>query len=156
MTKRESGLGDVLAHINATHREIDSHPVTGGPGRSLLLRRTYAYPVEDLWNACTDPQRLGRWLAPVEGELRPGGTFRVVGQACGRVLRCDGPHLLKVTWEYGEGTPTEVELRLSPDGHGGTVFELRHSSAAEAIDELVRTEGPLGAVENGAGWDLTL
>ncbi|KNB51882.1 SRPBCC domain-containing protein [Streptomyces caatingaensis] len=146
----------VLGQINAAHREINSYPVSSGEGRSLLIRRTYDAPVEDVWDACTRPSRIGRWLAPVRGDFRIGGAFEVEGNASGQVLRCERPELLKVTWEYGRGAATEVEVRLARNPAGGTVFELRHASAAELVDELVRTEGLVGAVRNGAGWDLVL
>ncbi|WP_291413881.1 hypothetical protein [Actinophytocola sp.] len=64
--------------VNATHREIGDHAVATGEGRSLLLRRAYDAPIEDAWSACTDPDRISRWLAPVKGEhgdrrALPGG-----------------------------------------------------------------------------------
>ena len=30
----------------------------------------------DLWDAMTDPQRLARWIAEVEGDLRVGGVVQ--------------------------------------------------------------------------------
>src|SRR5216683_2714019 len=33
--------------------------------------------IDDLWSALTDPGRLARWLGEVEGDLRPGGAFRL-------------------------------------------------------------------------------
>ncbi|MBH1933596.1 SRPBCC family protein [Streptomyces sp. AV19] len=146
----------VLGQINAAHREINSYPVSSGEGRSLLIRRTYDACIEDVWDACTRPSRIGRWLAPVRGDFRVGGAFEVEGNASGRVLRCERPRLLKVTWDYGLDAATEVEVRLSPAPGGSTVFELRHASPSELVDELVRTEGLAGAVRNGAGWDLVL
>jgi hypothetical protein len=49
---------DIVNQINATHREIGSHPVATGEGRSLLLRRSYDAPIEDVWSACTEPDRI--------------------------------------------------------------------------------------------------
>ncbi|HET6356187.1 SRPBCC family protein [Streptomyces sp.] len=149
-------MSNVLDQINAAHREISTYPVATGEGRSLLLRRTYDASADDVWDACTDPKRISRWLAPVTGDLQLGGAFQIEGRANGEILHCDKPRLLKVTWEYGQGSVTEVEIRLSKDSKGGTVFELRHASPAEIVDELVRTQGPAGAVANGAGWDLVL
>ena len=147
---------DIVNQINATHREIGNHRVASGPGRSVLLRRTYDATVADVWSACTDPDRIARWLAPVEGDLRRGGTFQLKGNAGGEILRCEEPRLLAVTWAFGEGMTTEVELRLSSGPVGGTVLELEHSSPAEVVDELVRTYGPGGTIGIGGGWDLAL
>jgi uncharacterized protein YndB with AHSA1/START domain len=147
---------DIVNQINATHREIGDRAVATGDGRSLLLRRAYDASIEDVWNACTDPDRISRWLAPVSGDLRLGGTFELKGNASGEILRCEEPHLLKVTWALGEGMVTEVELRLTPGDDGGTVVELEHASPAEIVDELVRTYGPGGTIGIGGGWDLAL
>lgn len=147
---------DIVDQINAIHREIGNQPVATGEGRSLLLRRTYDAPLEDVWSACTEPDRISRWLAPIYGDLRLGGTFQLKDNAGGTILRCEEPRLIKVTWTLGEGMPTEVEVRLEPSEDGGTVMELEHASPAEIVDELVRTYGPGGTIGIGGGWDLTL
>ena len=147
---------DIVNQINAVHREVGTHPVSTGAGRSLLLRRTYDATVDDVWDACTTPGRLGRWLGQVDGDLRLGGTFQLKDNAGGQILRCEAPHLLAVTWSFGGGMDTEVELRLAPGPDGGTVLELEHSSPAEVVDELVRQYGPGGTIGIGGGWDLAL
>lgn len=147
---------DIVNQVNATHRGIGKLPVATGEGRSLLLRRSYGAPIEDVWNACTDPDRISRWLTPIEGDLRPGGTYQLKDNAGGEILRCEEPRLIKVTWIFGEGMPTEVEVRFAPDGDGGTVLELEHASPAEIVDELVRTYGPGHTIGIGCGWDLAL
>jgi uncharacterized protein YndB with AHSA1/START domain len=147
---------DIVNQVNATHREIGSLPVATGPGRSLLLRRSYAAPIEDVWSACTDPDRISRWLAPVEGDLRLGGTYQLKDNAGGEILRCEEPRLLKVTWNFGPGMATEVEVRLAPGGDGGTVLELEHASPAEVVDGLVQAHGPGMTIGIGCGWDLAL
>ncbi|WP_238008521.1 SRPBCC family protein [Dactylosporangium sp. AC04546] len=147
---------DIVNQINATQREIGDQAVATGAGRSVLLRRVYDAAIEDVWSACTDPERLGRWLGPVEGDLRVGGTFQLKDNAGGEILRCEEPRLIKVTWVLGEGMPTEVEVRLAPTDDGGTSFELEHASPAQVVDELVRTYGPGGTIGIGCGWDLAL
>jgi uncharacterized protein YndB with AHSA1/START domain len=147
---------DIVNQINATHREIGSLPVASGEGRSVLLRRTYDATVEDVWDACTDPERLARWFGQVDGDLRVGGTFQIKDNAGGTVVRCEQPRLLKVTWSYGGGVDTEVEVRLVPHGTGGTVLELEHSSPAGFVEEMVSTYGPGGILGIGGGWDITL
>lgn len=141
---------DIVNQINATHREIGNQAVASGEGRSLLLRRTYDASIEDVWSACTEPDRISRWLAPIDGELRLGGTFQLKDNAGGEILRCEEPHLIKVTWAMGEGMLTEVEVRLTP-GDGGTILELEHASPAKIVDEMVRTYGPGGTIGIGGG-----
>ncbi|MFB9235836.1 SRPBCC domain-containing protein [Plantactinospora siamensis] len=147
---------DIVNQINATQRRLGEQAVATGPGRSVLLRRTYDAPIKDVWDACTDPERLGRWLGPIEGDLRRGGTFQLKDNAGGEILECEEPRLIKVTWILGEGMPTEVEVRLSPGDDGGTRFELEHASPARIVDELVRAYGPGGTIGIGCGWDLAL
>lgn len=55
----------------------------------------------------------------------------------------------------GPGMATEVEVRLVPDGYE-TVLELKHTTPADVLDELVRSCGPGGNIGVGAGWDITL
>ncbi|MEV6157279.1 SRPBCC domain-containing protein [Nonomuraea sp. NPDC052129] len=73
---------DIVNQINATHREIGNQPVAAGAGRSLL-RRTSDASTEDVWSTCTDPDRIRRWLAPIDGDLRLGGTFQLKDNAGG-------------------------------------------------------------------------
>ncbi|MGW4801860.1 SRPBCC family protein, partial [Nonomuraea sp. NPDC004297] len=146
---------DIVNQINATRREIGNQPVTTGAGRSLLLRRTYDASIEDVWSACTDPDRIGRWLTPIEGDLRLGGTFQLKDNAGGEILRCEKPRLIKVTWVLGDAMPTELEVRLTPGGDG-TVLELEHAAPAETVDEMARTYGPGVTIGIGVGWDLAL
>src|SRR5579864_5373626 len=58
--------------------------------------------IDDLWSALTDPARLARWYGQVEGDLRPGGEFRLYLEAdgwdgTGRVEACEPPGRLLVT-----------------------------------------------------------
>lgn len=145
-----------IDQINATHREIGNAAVASGEGRSLLLRRTYDAPIEDVWSACTDRDRLSRWFGQVDGDLRLGGTFQVKDNASGEIMVCEEPRLLKVTWALGPGMVTEVEVRLTPDDDGGTVLELEHATPAEVLEEMVRSYGPGGTIGVGGGWDITL
>ena len=110
----------------------------------------YDTPPEDLWDACTNPERIARWFLPVSGDLRPGGRYEFEGNASGTIERCEPPHSLAATWEYG-GQTSWVELRLMPEAEGRTRFALEH--IAHVDDEIWAQFGP-GAV--GIGWDLAL
>jgi uncharacterized protein YndB with AHSA1/START domain len=63
-----------------------------------MIRRRYEAPIEDVWDACTDPRRLNRWFLQVTGELRAGGTFQLAGNARGEIVRCEPPRLLTLSW----------------------------------------------------------
>lgn len=144
-------MSDIVGQIYDVSREVSSRSLPAGEGNSILLRRRYDAPIEEVWNACTDPERINRWFLPITGELHLGGTYQLQGNAGGEILRCEPPHLLQVTWVFGDSPPSEVAVRLSPDPEGGTLFELEHTLPLDPA--LWADYGP-GAV--GVGWDLTL
>ncbi|MFD3436963.1 SRPBCC family protein [Streptomyces sp. NPDC058685] len=145
-------MSDIVDRINDIHREVGSRAVPSGEARTVVLRRTYDAAVEDVWDACTDPERISRWFLPVSGDLRLGGHYQLEGNAGGEVLRCEPPELLKVSWLFGENPGfSEVQVRLTPEADERTVFELEH--VAVVPPEMWDRFGP-GAV--GVGWDLGL
>jgi uncharacterized protein YndB with AHSA1/START domain len=138
-----------------TEREIGSRDAATGEGQSILMRRRYEAEIEDVWDAVTNPDRLGRFFMKPAGELREGGTFSFEGNARGEILRCDPPRLLRITWVYGEPTGDEVEVRLWPEGDDRTVLELEHSSPGRLTDRLLN-DPESGIWGLGAGWELGL
>jgi uncharacterized protein YndB with AHSA1/START domain len=142
---------DIHAPIRDTHRAVGAGRIAAGEARTVLLRRTYPAPPEEVWDACTSADRIARWFLPVTGDLRAGGKYQLEGNAGGEILRCEPPHLLRVTWLFGGSPPAEVELRLSPAPGGGTVLELEHTAV---VDPAFWARFGPGAV--GVGWDLAL
>jgi uncharacterized protein YndB with AHSA1/START domain len=140
-----------------THREVRRRRIAAGDARTALIRRHYDAPVADVWDACTSPERLRRWLSPVSGDLRVGGTFQMEGNAHGEILRCEPPRLLAVTWVYGDRPADEVALRLRPDDDGGgTVLELEHASVVEHAPMTIDGR-PVDAILGvGIGWEMPL
>lgn len=120
-----------------------------GDGSAARLRRRFDAPVEKVWSACTDRDQLRRWFADIGGDLREGATLTFdVGAPCkltSRILRCEPPHNLLLTWSYPGREIDEVELRLTRD-RDGTIVELEHRS-----DD--KTEWWIGA---GSGWEYAL
>jgi uncharacterized protein YndB with AHSA1/START domain len=108
------------------HRTIDA-----GEARVAVLTRTYETSVEDLWDACTDPERLARWYTTVTGEFRVGGMFDQVNMGGGVITVCDAPHHLKVV--LGKGGVDEIEVRISPGPRDGTAtLELQHATTLDS------------------------
>jgi uncharacterized protein YndB with AHSA1/START domain len=138
---------DVAHEINSADRRVGSRTLEAGEARTLTVSRVYETTPEDLWEACTDPERISRWFLPVSGDLRPGGRFEFKGNASGTIERCEPPHSIDATWEYG-GQVSWVELRLTAEADGRARFALEHIAHVE--DELWDQYGP-GAV--GVGWD---
>ena len=138
---------DVIHQISSVDRQVASRTLEAGEARTLTISRVYDTPPEDLWDACTNPERISRWFLPISGDLRPGGRYEFQGNASGTIERCDPPHSVNATWEYG-GQISWVELRLTPEPDGGTRLALEHIAHVE--DEFWDQFGP-GAV--GVGWD---
>lgn len=139
---------DVSEQINSVRRQVGTRTLEAGEARSVTISQTYDTDIEDLWDACTNPERIPRWFLPVSGELRLGGRYHLEGNASGTIEACDPPKSFAATWEFGGGM-SWIEVRLSPDT-GGTRFELEHIAH---VSEHWTEFGP-GAV--GIGWDLGL
>jgi uncharacterized protein YndB with AHSA1/START domain len=140
---------DVLTVIGAVQRRVETVPRDGKDAKVAHAVRTYDAAIEDVWDALTNPERLPRWFLPVSGDLRPGGRYQFEGNAGGEVERCDKPHAVAVTWEFG-GEVSWLEVRLSETGDA-TLLELVHTAY---VDPERWTEFGPGAV--GVGWDLSL
>lgn len=100
--------------------------------------------IDDLWSAITEPQRLGQWVAKVEGDLRLGGQFRASftsgWDGPGRVDVCDPPRHLLVTMSQDDDDQTVISAELAPEGDKTRiVLEER----GLPLDE---------AAAHGAGW----
>ncbi|MFI6454861.1 SRPBCC family protein [Streptosporangium amethystogenes] len=140
---------DVTRQISAVRRQVGSRVLEAGETRVVTISQTYDTEIEDLWDACTNPERIPRWFLPVSGDLRLHGRYQLQGNAGGRIERCDPPKSYAATWEYG-GDVSWIEVRLTAEPGGGTRFELEHIAH---VDDRWEEFGP-GAV--GVGWDLGL
>jgi uncharacterized protein YndB with AHSA1/START domain len=141
---------DVTHQINAVTRTVGTRTLEAGEARVVAISQTYDADLDDLWDACTNAERIPRWFLPVTGDLRVGGRYQLQGNAGGTVERCDPPHGFAATWEYG-GEVSWIEVRLTEVSDGRTRFELEH--IAHVDDERWAEFGP-GAV--GIGWDLAV
>ena len=142
---------DPTAAVDATHREIRDTTRDGRPARVLVAERSYPTPAGDVWDALTNPDRIGRWLLPISGDLRLGGHYQLAGNAGGTIETCEPPRHLGVTWEY-EGGISWVDVHLAESGDH-TSLRLEHLAFTDDFAEKWDEFGP-GAV--GVGWDLTL
>ncbi|WP_433385100.1 SRPBCC family protein [Micromonospora sp. KLBMP9576] len=141
---------DATEQINAVRRQLGRRVLEAGEARVMTISQTYDAPLADLWDACTNAERIPRWFMPVSGDLRLHGRYQLEGNAGGTIERCDPPKGFAATWEYGEEV-SWIEVRLTPAGDGRTRFELEH--VAHVDQERWDQFGP-GAL--GVGWDLAL
>jgi uncharacterized protein YndB with AHSA1/START domain len=120
MTSNASGGSRILGSMRAAD----------GVG-VVRIEDRYDTTIDDLWSALTDPDRLARWYGQVEGDLRPGGAFRVYLEAddvesTGRIEACEPPQRLLVTtretdesYRKGQGVPpfdAAIDATLTADG----------------------------------------
>ncbi|WP_233491238.1 SRPBCC family protein [Blastococcus sp. TBT05-19] len=109
-------------------------------GRQRLeFRRSWPDPIEDVWSALTEPDRLARWIGTYDGERAPGatGTFTMThedqhaGDAM-QIVACEPPHRLVVQWvqeQDGAGI-WRIDLDLSVEA-GRTVLRFVQVFPAE-------------------------
>ena len=146
---------DVIREIEAVRREVGQDRIPAGDGRSVRLERDYDAPIEEVWDAVTNPERIGRWFLPISGDYRIGGRYQLEGNAGGQILECARPNHLKVTWVYGPSNNatdiSEVLVRLSSVDAGTTRLLLQHTAVVP--EDRWEEYGP-GAV--GVGWDGAL
>ncbi|HLY15019.1 MAG TPA: SRPBCC domain-containing protein [Candidatus Limnocylindrales bacterium] len=123
----------------------------------VRIEDRYDTGIEDLWSALTEPRRLAGWHGQVEGDLRPGGEFRLYletddVESTGRVEACEPPRRLLVTtretdesWRRGQGVPpfdSTIEATLTADG-GQTILAIEARGM------------PLDVIAFfGAGWQI--
>ena len=133
---------DIANQINAIGRQVATDAETA----TVTLQRRYPAAVSDVWEAITEPDRVCRWFLPLTGDLRPGGAFQIEGHAGGKILSCEPPEHLRVT--FG-GEDSLVDVRLSAEGEQ-TLLILEHSVP------LSLAGSSAGALYVGPGWDGAL
>jgi uncharacterized protein YndB with AHSA1/START domain len=111
---------------------------------AVRVEDVYDTDIADLWSAITEPGRLARWIAVVEGDLTLGGTvqarFTSTWEGPGRIDVCDAPNRLLLTMEPGTEDEAEIEAVLTAEG--------------ERTRLVVEERGlPLDVLhKHGAGW----
>jgi uncharacterized protein YndB with AHSA1/START domain len=91
-------------------------------GRGVVrMEDRYDTDIDDLWSALTDPSRLARWVADVDGDPRLGGEFHARftsgWEGLLRVDVCEPPRRLLLTSGVGEPDETVIEAHLASDGN---------------------------------------
>ena len=136
--------------------KIAGHACAGSttPSGAVRVEDVYDTDIDDLWEACTDPDRLARWIAEVSGDLRVGGhraprLHQHLGRA-GVIETCEAPHHLLLTTQPGTDEEGQVEAWLTaegcavpPRGGGARPAGRAHcTSTARAGRRTWRTCGP--------------
>jgi uncharacterized protein YndB with AHSA1/START domain len=125
----------------------------------VRIEDRYDTDIDDLWSAVTEPERLARWWGRVDGDLRPGGDFRLFIESAGldstgRVEACEPPRRFRVT------TRESVESWAAgpPDAPRpfDSVIEITLTAAGEQTILVIEVSGlPLDKIAfYGAGWQM--
>jgi uncharacterized protein YndB with AHSA1/START domain len=136
----------MTSNARAGTRILGSLDVADGKG-VVRMQDRYDTDIDDLWTALTDPNRLARWIADVEGDLRLGGEFRARftsgWEGTGRVQACEPPRGLRVlTRDADESDEQVLEATLTADGDQ-TILVIEERGLP--IEHLAA---------HGAGWQV--
>jgi uncharacterized protein YndB with AHSA1/START domain len=122
----------------------------GGPGlfqteggkASILFRRWLRHPIQDVWEAITDPEQVEAWfMVKMAARPSPGGSVEMEHpygiRATGRVLEWRPPRAYEYEWNVApgpntpEGESSVVRWELTPS-EGGTLLVLTHRKLSRA------------------------
>jgi len=118
--------------------------VTEEPGRIVRIERTFQAPIEQVFDAWTNPEVMRRWFhcesdwetPEAEVDLREGGTVLVVMRrpdgtlagARGEYTLIDRPHRLVMTWTFDDDPSNQQLIELSfSESEGSTVVVMVNS-----------------------------
>lgn len=116
---------------------------------TLLITQEVPAPVEAVWAAWTEPDRLATWWWPMyadttyDVDARVGGEYRIATASIGigvhgRFTAVEPPHRLELTWTWEDGEdhgPEETVVVELSARDGGTLVTLQHATeAAGAAD----------------------
>ena len=115
----------------------------------LVQSRQLRAPIEDVWAAVSEPERLARWIGTWEGDPRSGSVqFRMLfeGEHPGETMTirvCEPPRRLHLTSHVGDEVWL-LDLDLSHEDGVTTVTLTQLGVTAEQVADV------------GPGWDYYL
>jgi uncharacterized protein YndB with AHSA1/START domain len=118
--------------------------------RRLVIEREFRAPIDDVWAAVTEPERLARWIGVWTGDPASGHVqFAMTAESEDataddmEIRECDPPRRLAVTSQVGDER-WQLELELV-ERDGVTVLTFTHPDIDPAVAESV-----------GPGWEYYL
>ncbi|TVR75410.1 MAG: SRPBCC family protein [Sphaerobacteraceae bacterium] len=95
----------------------------------IRFERHLHHPIERVWAALTDPEKLQQWLAATELDPVPDGRYvlhfqNIEHTHVGRVIRYEPPYLFEHT--FGDDANGVVRWELSPSEEG-CLLRLSHT-----------------------------
>ncbi len=108
-----------------------------GEYATLAFERRLRHPIDEVWEAITNPEHLAQWyMTKARLEGRAGGSIDYVSgisqfHVTGKVMTWDPPRVYEHEWNVEpmkylpQGERSVVRWELTPDGDG-TVLRLTH------------------------------
>ncbi len=115
-------------------------------GRQRLeFRRSWPDPIEDVWSALTEPERLARWIGVYDGERAVGGrgTFAMTheegesGSEPMTIVECDPPRRLVIEWVQQDTDAWRVDLDLWREGDRTVLRFVQFYGAGADVTDFV-------------------
>ena len=115
---------------------------------AVRVEDVYDTDIDDLWQACTTPERLARWLTEVSGDLQVGGTVELLFTSTwagpARIEVCDAPRHLLITTLPGTPDEAQIEAWLTTEAAGTRLVVEERGLPLEGLHFY------------GAGWQVHL
>jgi uncharacterized protein YndB with AHSA1/START domain len=106
-----------------------------GESATLVFQRLLLHPIEEVWEAITDPKQIAVWYMAKVSRDSPRGTVEIRHtkdvHSTGRVLEWDPPRVYEYEWNVApgphlpHGERTIVRWELAP-AEGGTLLVMTH------------------------------
>ena len=123
-----------------------------GEAFAIRFERILQHPIDRVWAALTERDRLAEWLGDVDIELRPGGAIRIVfsGVEPPAVLETavdefDPPRLLQFRFDDRAGDGNLVRFELTDQG-----------KATRLVLTQSRVPSEHELADNAAGWHVRI
>lgn len=131
-------------------------------GYDLVFERRLAQPVEKVWAALTQPERISEWLMTrTEVDLRVGGRFALdwidgAHAMVGEITALEPPRLIAWTWPHEEHPDSVVrwELEALDDGCRLTLTQT-NMRKPHVLDVAAGWHAYLECLPGAAGDDIT-
>lgn len=120
------------------------------PAEDLVVRRTYPDPVEDIWAALTESDRLGRWYGTWTGDPATGTVSLTVTGEVDAGGEVDDP--VDVTIEVCE--PPHRLVLLVPSGDSAWHLDVTLAAHGDGTELVLtqRLDGSVPREDLAAGW----
>ena len=159
----------MIEHLGARRGTVTVEP---DGRRRLEFRRSWSEPIDDVWSALTEPDRLARWIGTYDGTRGPGGTgtFTMTheeGEHGGEpmtIVECEPPRRLVVEWVQQDSGAWRIHLDLEAEGERTVLGVVQFFPADADVTDfalgwhwyLDKLDAEVGGGSQPGEWDAFL